>query len=181
MDGNTSISESNTGEERGEEEREFSPRTESQSLKGPQLFTDRETEAERGQGLGQGHQSQSGPSQPLLPARPALFPRPHFRMLRIALHTDLGLLYLSQDLWKQRERLAFSRNLSPFMCLPEQGCRQPSIHTPSRLSALCFGSQTRFPPPRARISPVSALPKQGPRAISLGQKMPSKEVEALSF
>lgn len=49
LDGNLLITVSNSGEVEGEEENESSPRIQSQSLKGPYLFRDRETEAERGQ------------------------------------------------------------------------------------------------------------------------------------
>lgn len=51
LDGNLPIGVSNSGEVEGEEEKELSPRIESQSLKGPYLFRDRETEAERGSDL----------------------------------------------------------------------------------------------------------------------------------
>lgn len=49
LDGNLPITVSNSGAVEGEEVKELSPRIESQSVKGPYLFRDRETEAERGQ------------------------------------------------------------------------------------------------------------------------------------
>lgn len=56
LDGNLPVSESNSEEE---EERELRPRIASHSLKGPQLFIEGETEAERWQRLGQGHEAQT--------------------------------------------------------------------------------------------------------------------------
>lgn len=59
LDGNLPISESNLEEE---EERELRPRIASHSLKRPPLFTDGETEAERWERLGQGHEAQTRPA-----------------------------------------------------------------------------------------------------------------------
>lgn len=103
------ISDFSLQEEEGEEEGVLSPRTTSHSFTGPQHFTDGETEAERWQRLGQGQEAQTRPPACLASSSPS-----HFSLLRIA-----SLQYLSQDLWKQREPLALSQNLSPFMCLPE--------------------------------------------------------------
>lgn len=95
------------------------------------------------------HTSQSGPKESSAVCQGSSLPSNP-----ISAYQEAGLLYLSEDLWKQREQLALSQNLSPFMCLPKlpgvtpgQGCRQPSIpQTVLALSALCFGSKTRFPP-----------------------------------
>lgn len=147
-------------------------------------------EAERGQRLGQGHKSQSGPEPGVLSVRAALFPHaPPQPIENHSPHWQEGLLYLSRDLWEQ---LALSQNLHPFMCLfPEvilESRLLPALHPQNFVSA----PRQDFLPWLASIfpmlqgcwpslSPPRTEAPEEPRAVSLGQKMPSKEAEALRF
>lgn len=63
LDGNLLISESNSEERRGEEERELSPRIESQSLKGPYHFRDRELRLRGGKDLAKAASHSPDPNQ----------------------------------------------------------------------------------------------------------------------
>ena len=138
---------------REEKKRELSLRIESRASKDSRLFLGRAMETERGERLGQGQESESGPNPPP-PALPT-------RQLVVSFPRSMGM---------EGTAGSFPESVSFYVSISRgqpwsQGCRQPPIHKP------LFGLPDHVsspdwrasPPPFRAAGPASACPEQRPQ------------------